>query len=496
MKKLSKSILGKSVILLSLFLTMLSCEKVDEGKNKIPAVSFETALISVNTEAGQYDAVVNLTEPAQNNLIVKLQFSGNAIENEHYTVPAKEIAISQGQTKGTLKITILNENIWDENLELKISLAPSTSYVILPATNSESTIRFTKKIVLPVLSFDKTGTPQTTNPYNGEEITFKLKLDQALAISREVTLSFDGGMTIGQDFMVDGGNSNKFMIPKGATTHTFKIKLNRKDNAGFDKDLKITLTPTDPKFLAISAQDGSYTLKVTDPLVDISPMLRKESLGGNPGFQIYQAIKGVDGTWIGKVTVSSIQNAVKKNYLKTFKHISFNAAFDCMANAAGGDALRLADLLNFATSDTVIADYGVGGTTRFFSPSDSLIRFIASEQTTLKGTLATVSQKFTAKLVLKADWETGTNTNKQWHIDSKATGGDITKSTYPTFATVVIELVKIEGTYDFTLAEPELIFTAWYKSSSKYFMKNMPSTLSISKDGDMYKVNYRLYPRS
>ena len=389
----------------------------------------------------------------------------------------------------------MNQNIWDENLELKITVAPAVDYVIIPATNSETTIKFTKKIVLPIISFDKTATPLITNPFNSEEITFKLKLDQALPVDREVTLSIEGGMTIGQDFMVNGANSNKIMVPKGVTNHTFKIKINKKDNAGFDKDLKITLIPSDPKFLAVNTEAGSYTLKVTDPLVDISPMLRKESIGGNPGFQIYQAIKGTDGTWIGKVIVSSIQNTVKKNYLKTYKNLSFNVAFDCMSNAAGGDALRLADMLNFATSDTVIADYGVGSTTRYFSPSDSLIRFVASEQTTLKGTLATVNQKFTAKVLLKADWETGTNGNKQWHIDSKATGGNITKSTYPTIATVVIELVKIEGTYDLTLAEPELIFTAWYKSPSKYFMKNMPATLAIAKDGDMYKVTYRLYPR-
>lgn len=495
MKNLSKSILRKSVILLSLFLTILSCEKDGEGDIKIPAVSFETSVISVNTEAGQYDAVVALSAPSKTNLTVKLQFSGNAIENEHYTVATKEVVITQGQTSAKLNITILNENIWDENLELKITIAPSVEYVIMPETNSETTIKFTKKIVLPVISFDKTGTPEKTNPFFGEEITFKVKLDQALTVEREVTLNIEGGMTIGADFMVNEGNSNKITIPKAVTSHTFKIKLNKKDAAGFDKDLKITLTPSDPKYMAVSSDAGSYTLKVADPLVDISPMLQKGALGGNPGFQIYQSLKGKDGSWIGRVAVNSDPSPTKKNYLKTYKNQTFISSFECISNAAGGDVLRLADMLTFATSDTTIADYGSASNTRVFNPSDSLIRFTASAQTTQKGTLSTVKQKFSAKLVLKANWETGTNGNKQWHVDSKATGGDILKSTYPTFATVEIELVKIEGTYDFTLDEPELIFTAWYKSSSKYFMKNMPEELTIDKDGDMYKVLYRLYPR-
>lgn len=495
MKNLSKSILRKSVILLSLFLTILSCDKDNNGKNKIPAISFETSMISVNTEAGQYEANVNLSVPASNNLTIRLQLSGSAIENEHYTVPSKEIVIAQGQTSGKLQITILNDNIWDENLELKISVAPSTEYVIIPETNSEITIKFTKDIVLPVISFDATNIPEKTNPFKEEEIIFDLKLDQALTADREITLNFDEGMDIGSDFLVNETNSNIISIPKGVTTHSFKVKIKKKDDAGFDKDLKITLTPTDPKYIAVGSEEGSYTLKVTDPLVDISPMLQKGALSGNSGHQIYQAIKATDGSWDGRVVLNSSQNSEKKNYLKTHRNQIFIASFDCMSNLTGGDALRLADMLNFIRKDTTIADYSASSTARYFSSSDSLIRFIASDQTTQKGTLATVSQKFIARLVLKDDWETGANGEKQWHIDSKATGGDISKSTYPTFATVEVELVKIEGTYDFTLEEPEMLFTAWFKSSSPYFMKSVPEEYKVVKDGDMYKVEYRLYPR-
>lgn len=495
MRDFRKLILGKFVILLVLSLGAFSCEVDDHGKTSIPSVSFQSETISVNTDAGHYDVVVTLSEPAQQELTVKLQLSGNAIENEHYTMSEKQIVIVRGQTSGELRITILNENIWDENLELKINLAPSIDYVINPDLISATTIKFTKEIVLPVISFDVADTPETTNPFYGEDITFKLAIDQPLTADREVVLNFEGGMTIGEDFLVNEGSSNKLIIPKNASTHTFNIKINKKDEAGFDKDLKITLTPSDPKFIAVNNETGTFTLKVADPIVDISPILLKEAVSGNPGFQIYQAIKGTDGSWVGKIVINSSKNNEKKNYLKTHKNQIFIAAFDCMSNSAGGDALCLANMLHFATTDTVIADYGSASTARYFSPSDSLIRFVAGKETTQKGTLATANQKFSAKLIVRADWETGVNGQKPWHIDSKATGGDITKSTYPTFATVVIELVKIEGTYDFTLDEPELIFTAWYKSSSPYFMKNMPETLAIEKDGDMYKVQYRLYPR-
>ncbi len=495
MRDFSKIILGKFVVLIVLLFGAISCEVDDYGKTSIPSVSFQSESISVNTDLGYYDVVVTLSEPARQELVVKLQLSGNAIENEHYTIPEKQVVIAKGQTSGEVRITILNENIWDENLELKINLAPSVDYVIIPEMISATTIKFTKEIILPIISFDVTDTPESTNPFYGEEITFKLNIDQPLTADREVVLDIESEMILGKDFLVNDGTSNKLIIPKDATSHTFNIKINKKDDAGFDKDLKITLIPTDPKFIAVSNETGAFTLKVVDPIVDISPILLKEAISGNLGFQIYQSIKGTDGSWVGRIVVNSSKNNEKKNYLKTHRNQIFISAFDCMSNTAGGDALCLSNMLNFATNDTVIADYGASSTIRYFSPSDSLIRFVASKETTLKGTLATVNQNFSANIILKPDWETGVNGQKPWHLDSKATGGDITKSTYPTLATVVIELVKIEGTYDFTLEEPELIFTAWYKSSSPYFMKNMPETLAIEKDGDMYKIGYRLYPR-
>ena len=288
---------------------------------------------------------------------------------------------------------------------------------------------------------------------------------------------------------------NKITFPANATETSFKLKIRKKDQAGFRSELKLTLTPSDTRFLAVSPDGGSHTIIVSDPLVDLTPILKTPALSGGAGYQIYQAIKGTDDSWVGRVVINSSQNTQKQNYLRTHRNQIFIAAFDCNSNLSGGDILRLSDMLNFGTTDTVIADYGAAKTTRFFSQSDSLIRFVAEEGTTNKGQITTVNQKFSAKLIRKEDWETGTNGNKQWHIDSKTTGGDISKSTYPTFATIEVELVKLEGTFDFTLAEPELIFDAWFKSTSPYFMRNYPTTLNVVKEGDLYKVTYRLYPR-
>lgn len=483
------------LLIASTSISLSSCEKIDESKNRTPIISFESGQVTVSTQTGKYDLIVKLSSPAQKETIVKVNLSGTAIENEHYAVASKEIKILAGASEGKLPITLMHDNIWENNLELRVVLSPGTSYVIDPKSNPEIKIVLTKEIVLPILSFDSQSLSAHTNPYNAQLITFNLKLDQQLRADAVVNMAFEGDMTIGADFFVNGGSNNKFTIAKSSTTASFTIKIHKKDAAGFNKNLKITLSPADNKLFTVSAEKSSYNLKVSDPLVDFSPVLRTAALLSGQGFQIYQAIKATDGSWSGNVTVNMGANTAKKNYLKTFRNMSFNTAFGCESNSPGGDILRMAELLNFANTDTVIADYGVGKTTRYFSPSDSLLRFVADGENSQKGAVYGVNQKLKAKLVVKADWETGTNGNKQWHLDSKATGGKIENSNYPTFATIEIEIVKIEGTYDFTLATPEIYFDAWFKSTSPYFMKNLPANLAISKSGDQYKISYRYIPR-
>lgn len=494
MKRSIKLSYLKSLILLPLTLLIFSCEKIDDAQSKIPLVSFETSQISVNTEAGSYEAIVKLSQPAAKSIKIKVGLSGNAVENEHYTVVSKEINIAAGEEEGKLPITILHDNIWDENLEIVVILSPGTDYVIDPNQVSEIKIKLTKEIVLPVLSFDMTELSKHTNPFNSETISFNIKLDQPLRNDAQLNLGFEGDLTIGGDFNVNGGNNNKVTLSKEQTSFTFTIKVNKKDQAGFDKSLNITLSPVDPKTFTVSQDKSAFTLKISDPLVNLSPMLKTAALLGGSGFQVYQNIKTTTG-WSSNVTVNADANTIKKNYLKTFKNMSFNTAFGCESNGPGGDVLRLAELLNFATTDTVIADYGVGKTTRYFNPTDSLLRFVAEGENPMKGSVTTVPQKFSAKLVLKVDWETGSNGFKQWHVDSKATGGNINASTYPVIGTITIDLDKIEGTYDFTLDTPEVVFTAWFKSNSPHFMKNLNSTYDIVKDGEYYKVTYRYFPR-
>ncbi|MDP3437371.1 MAG: hypothetical protein Q8S04_09010, partial [Bacteroidales bacterium] len=234
MKNLINRYSGKFYIAFLLLVVLISCEKIAEIKPGITLVSFEIPQVTVETKSGLYNVKLKLSAPAAKEMAVKIAFSGTAVEDEHFTIETKEIKVAAGLQEALIPITILDENIWDENLEIRVLLSPGTEYVIDPKVNPEIKIKLTKEIVYPVLSFDMEGSTLHTNPFKGETLTLKLKLDKELNADSQVSLSFESDLTIGGDFMINGGNSNLFTIPKGATSHTFEVKVNKKDNGGFN----------------------------------------------------------------------------------------------------------------------------------------------------------------------------------------------------------------------------------------------------------------------
>lgn len=499
-----KNIFKRYLILaLPLFaLTLWGCEKVEDTRDYVPVVSFELSSASVTAPSGivadnsvfDYSAKIKLSKPAAKSFVVSVNYTGTAVYGEHYTAP-KEISISAGSSEANVAITILNDNIYDELLTIKSQLAPGRDYAVVPDQKPEFNLTLTKEIILPVLSFNSQEIQRVSNPFEAETITYELTLDQTLRAEAVANISVAGDFVIGQDFLIDGGNSNTITIPAGVTSKTFEVKIAKRDEAGIDKNIELTLSPAAAKTFTVVPESATSTIRLHDPIVDLTPFFKSPALLSNPGYIIEQAILAKDGTYAGKVALN-MGKAQNENWLKTYRNMTFISSFGCYSNLSGGDILRMSDLLVFATSDTVVADYGAGRTSRFFSPSEALLRFVADGENIRKGKVYSTAQTLTAKLVLKADWETGTNGNKQWHIDSKQNDGDVTKSTYPlVFDVINVNLVKIEGTFDMDAEKPTIIFDAWFSSNSPYFLRSSADTHDIQKDGELYKINYRYTPK-
>ena len=90
-----------------------------------------------------------------------------------------------------------------------------------------------------------------------------------------------------------------------------------------------------------------------------------------------------------------------------------------------------------------------------------------------------------------------TSWQANWQKDSYATGGDIFASTNPAITgRVDVTLVKLEGRFNLSDASNTLLFTAWFSCDSPQFMDGVNfDTLGAEQDGDLWKVNYRIWPR-
>lgn len=495
MNKTMKNFLLKAMLLMAVMVIAFACKKDDQTEPQPPVLTFDRNTMAVNTdENASFEVKILLSTAAFKDFDINVNLGGTAVEDEHYTVDSKVIKVTKGQTEALLPVSLLVDNIFDSELTLEVIIATGTDYLLDPAQPNKAVITLTREIVLPELYF-ATNTNIQTNPFWGETIKLTVTASETLKYDGELQLEFETQMVAGTDYQITGADNNRITIAAGETTKDFELVILKKDDAGFDKELKISLKPVDPKRIAIYAEKGTQTIEVKDPLVDLTPMLKTPALVSGEGYQIRQAIKAPDNTWLGNIVINSSQNQVKKNYLKTHRNLTYVSTFDCLYNTSGGDVLRLADMLKFETTDTLILDYGANNSTRYFSTTDELMRFVGDVNNPLKGVVIAPRQKFTARLGLRSEWEEGVNPNKAWQIDSRANNGDITKSIFNSFHTMEVWLEKLEGTYDFTLTEPEVIFTAWYKSDSKYFMRIMPTGLDIVKDGGMYKVTYRYYPR-
>ena len=139
-----------------------------------------------------------------------------------------------------------------------------------------------------------------------------------------------------------------------------------------------------------------------------------------------------------------------------------------------------------------IADYGRNNNTRGFSPADSLFRFVLDKGSATEGDL--VLNKPRTFMAFVGDY---TEWKNAWENDSKATGGDIFASTSPILTgKVEVILEKMEGRFNLADANNTLLFTAWFRCDSPYFMDGVDLTaLGAVQDGDLWKVEYKLWPR-
>ena len=483
-----------TIILVAASVLVLACNKED-NRYLAPYIYFEDPSIYADASSESVEVKIMLSQLSTKDFDIELDIVTDAENGREFTMESESVQVEKGREFAVCNIGLNYNNISSQGFEMKLSFRPSGEYAVSPDRAPETVIKVSKTPLKPILTVTQENPVAAVNPCVAPEVAYRINLSEPLDLPLAVEIKAPEDFTVGKDFTVNGTNLPYITVPANTMIYDFTLGIGRIDQSGFDRTVTFEVVADIDK---VETDTKSFDLRLYDPVVDFSGILINEPTQGGNGFAIQQAIMSNTGDWDGRTLLNLGVSSEGSNYLRSYKNIVLQAAWDCMNNAVGGDVLRISGTIlksAFPTKDTVLADYGSASTNRFLNPSDSLFRFIPDPENPKKGTLSTVKQEFSINYALKSAWESGSNPNKPWQEDSRITGGDITKSTFPFLGTIDITLEKIEGTYDFTLEEPSFTFKAWFSSASPFFMRGVDPDLKIERDGEYYIVEYKLYPK-
>jgi hypothetical protein len=481
-------------------LVLASCTKVEDTRIFMPQASFEVSNKQVVAENGAFTVKILLSRAAQVPFTIGVNFLGDAVEGTLFIVSSHSMQVAAGDQSAELKVSLLNDNIWEEESSLRIVLAPGKDYTVDPAGNCEVDVTIHKDIVLPFIGIRVAAEDSLTNPYLADTLNFTLFSSSEMRDETQLEISAGSDFKIGEDYLINEGTDPMVTFRAGSTTAAFRMEILKKDISGFDKTISVAPVQDMKKFLP-DADSASISVRIYDPTVEFSNMWRTAAALGGTGFQQRQAIKAKDGTWSGNRVADLNVSSAGSNYLRSYRNM-FASSWNCQANTPDGDIFRLTEFVPalMYPRDSVIADYGIANNTKFFSPCDSIFRFVADEGSKTAGRIFLDSPRtFTAFIALRSQWDGEDESgSKRWQVDSRATGGDVFKSSSPLIiGRIDVTLVRLEGTFDISDYTQPMLLTAWFKSDSPVFMREVDfSTLDVRQETDgTWRVQYKFYPR-
>lgn len=490
-------------------LLLLSCKEARDTRFFAPELEFEAATYSVSSDGGGVDVAIRLSRPAPIAFQIGLNFGGSLQEGVHFTVPSHSLDVAEGAHEAAFHVSLIDEQIWDEESWIDVALSPGSRYTVNAAGNCTARIQVKKTLVLPVLELELVEGDPEMNPFLPQPLSLQISTPRAPKADLAVQLSL-GDLLPGADYLLDLGSTAEVTFPEGATSVAFRLDIVQKDVSGYDKTVPVTLIPAAGKY-GVSPEKGTVNLHLSDPVLSFKPIFRTAASQGGAGYVFRQAFRKADGSWDGNTTVDLGVSSEGSNYLRNFRNMFDHPSFGCQANASVSQFLRMSELfpnLLYPNKEQAILDYGNDQGHREFSPADSLLRFVLSKGETQKGTIHLARPRTFKAYVGSYDaWQDKSKGNLAWVLDSKATGGKIDASTHQALTGAVsVTLERLEGTFDFSNTSEPIFLTAWLSSDSDLFLKadtddthptvaDPCATWDIVRDGDYWKISYRLWPR-
>ena len=481
----------KRIILISIaLLAAAACRQAQDTRYFAPAVEFGSAQYAVSAGDGGLDIDIRLSRPASQAFDIGLNIDSSLEEGLQYRIASATVPIAAGQQEASVHVDLVDDEIWVENAWIELILKPGERYTLDPA-KSTARVEISKVIDMPIFRLVAQEETVETNPYLAETLSFTLEGDRDTSKDLDVELDF-GGLEYGTDYRIVGGDAKGFTYPAGTRSHTFQVEILKKDESGYDREAVLAVIPQRGKY-SVDPDHASVRLHLSDPVVDLKPLLRTPAMNNGTGYRWNQAIKTPDGEWEGNTTVDVGLSADGSNYVGSQRSLWIHSSFNCPATASPSHPFRLTDLCPALRhpNEITILDYGANENYRSFFPCDSLLRFVADKpEEPRKGVLSIPSPRsIYAYIGDRVAW------GNVWKDDAKKTGGDLAASTDPAIqGKVYVTLEKLEGSYD--LDERVLYVTAWFSSEDARFMQDVDLTKwSIASEDGLWKVEYKIWPR-
>jgi hypothetical protein len=294
MKKLFL-ILSSLGVLLTLNFVLSSCGG-DDPKASKAKVSFSTATKTVQESAGTIEVKVVLDKPVTADVIVSYDLSGTATQKAGITAgdyeidgDAGEVTIPKGETIGTLSIKIIDDEIFEIDETIEITLSDVSGNLATISDDNQMEVTIQSDDVAPKASFALTTL--TVNEADGLEgyLNVQINLDKAAPMDMDIEYELTGtaiDSTYGfnndapseyYDYYIHG-ESGKVTVNSGEsstniviqllsdfhyepTNETIIITLKESSSIqlGTNKTMTITLKQQNGKVVALLWDNDAYT---------------------------------------------------------------------------------------------------------------------------------------------------------------------------------------------------------------------------------------------
>ncbi len=286
---MQKSILSICALCATLVLALSSCK--DDDDPVVPAkLSINTETVSVSEGGGTAAVEVVLDKAAPADITIEYSLGGTAVSPADYTIVNEgELEIPQGQTSGTIAITIVNDAVYEGNETIEIEIQDVNSTDVEITNDDEAIVTITEDDPQATVSFPTTT--MTVKESDNEElleiqVSLSTAAPQAITIQYEFAHNDQESFAIDDiyaaaqtpvipeqfvDFEVDGGQP-QVVIPQGANSAVIKLQLFSDFLLEDDETINITLTSangatigTNNKMtITLAQEDGKAILLVWD----------------------------------------------------------------------------------------------------------------------------------------------------------------------------------------------------------------------------------------